>query len=357
VTELHAKIDVLEGTLPRPLAGMASGLSKRIFGLLTLTRSDGTAGLGEASPLPGYSSEALEETSEELSALVDAPLRVDPLASPFEILEAVLAERSPAHPSSRFAIETALLDWLGHTRELPVHRVVAGDRTLAPIPIADLVMESDPTIWPTRVDQLVGSGATHVKLKVGADVRREVEALLEIRRSHPDLSLRLDGNGRLHVDELRRHAASFESMELELFEEPVPKAAWERVLDLPLPFALDESLRDPAMSRRLLETGRIRAVVLKPMVLGGFRASLRTAELAAELGAGCLVSHTFDGPVARSAAAELALALQTPFAAGLGPHPALTLWPPHHAAAFHGRLIVPHDTSGLGLRFDEQTDD
>lgn len=356
MTELHAKIDLLEGRLARPLAGTASSLSKREFCLLTLTRTDGTSGRGEASPLPGYSPETLEETAEELRALVDAPLRVDPLASPFEILDAVLAERPLLHPSGRFAMETALLDWLGHTRGQSVHRVVAGDQDRNPIPIADLVMESDASVWATRVDQLVESGATHVKLKVGVDVRREVEALLDVRRSHPDLPLRLDGNGRVQVDELRRHAASFESVQLELFEEPVSGAAWELALDLPLPFALDESLRDHALSRRLLETGCIRAVVLKPTVAGGFRASLEAAERAAELGAGCLVSHTFDGPIARSAAAELALALQTPFAAGLGVHPALELWPPHHAAAFAGRLIVPHGAPGLGLRFDEEGD-
>ena len=123
-----------------------------------------------------------------------------------------------------------------------------------------------------------------------------------------------------------------------------------------LPYALDESLRDEELSRRLLESGSIRAVVLKPTVLGGLRAAFEIAERAAAHGAQYLVSHTFDGPIARAATAELALALQTELAAGLGSHPALALWPPHRIAAIRGRQIVPHDAPGLGLHFDEDTD-
>jgi len=131
---------------------------------------------------------------------------------------------------------------------------------------------------------------------------------------------------------------------------------WPAALDLPLPFALDESLRDEELSQRLLGSGSIRAVVIKPMVLGGLRASFAVAERAAAHGAEYLVSHTFDGPIARAVTAELALALQAELAAGLGSHPALALWPPHRIAAIRGRQITPHDAPGLGLHFEEDPD-
>ena len=83
---------------------------------------------------------------------------------------------------------------------------------------------------------------------------------------------------------------------------------------------------------------------------------LRPAERAEAHGAQYLVSHTFDGPIARAVTAELALVLQTELAAGLGSHPALALWPPHRIAAIRDRQIVPHDAPGLGLHFDEYTD-
>lgn len=356
MTSLHAQLDVLEGELTESLAGAAAGHAKRAFAVLRLTRNDGTTGRGEASPLPGYSPDSMAEVSDELQRLVEAPLEANPLASALDLLIDAFAALPLRHPASRFALETALLDWLGHTRGEPVHRVLGGDAERQPIPIASLVMESNPASWPACADALLARGATHLKLKLGFDLAAEVAALQTIRRSHPTVPLRIDANRRISLQALRRHAASLESLELELLEEPVAPADWMTALELPLPFALDESLRDEELSCRLLASGGIRAVVIKPMVLGGMRASFAAAERAAAHGAEYLVSHTFDGPIARAATAELALALQTELAAGLGVHPALALWPPHHIAAIHGDRIEPHDAPGLGLHFDEDSD-
>jgi L-alanine-DL-glutamate epimerase-like enolase superfamily enzyme len=356
VTDLHAQIDMLEGELPGSLVGAAVGLSKRAFAVLRLMRDDGTSGVGEASPLPGYSPDSMVEVSDELQRLVDAPVAANPLASPLDLLVDAFAAHPLKHPAARFALETALLDWLGHTRDEPVHQVLGGAVERQPIPIADLVLEVDPASWPACVDTLLADGATHLKLKAGVDLDAEMRALQTIRRAHPTLPLRLDANRRIPLEALRRHAESLEALELELFEEPVAPADWLAALDLPLPFALDESLRDEELSRRLLGSGAIRAVVIKPMVLGGFRASFDAAEQAAAHGAQYLVSHTFDGPIARAATAELALTLQTELAAGLGPHPALGLWPPHRIAAIRDRQIVPHDAPGLGFELAEGPD-
>lgn len=355
MTELHARLDLLEGNC-RGLVGAAAGLHKRAFAVLSLMRGDGTTGMGEASPLPGYSPDSIEEATAELRRLVDGPVRVDPLVSPLALLDQGFAASSIEHPSSRFALETALLDWLGRTRNVPLHRMLAGDVPAEPIRIADLVLESDPRRWAPSVDRLVSEGATHLKLKVGVDLDQELRALRTIRRSHPSIALRLDGNRRIPLDSLRRHAATFEALELELFEEPVADEDWPRALALPLPYALDESLRNGVRSGALLETGKIRAVVLKPMVLGGLRRSLELAEHAATFRTACLVSHTFDGPISRAATAELALVLRSELAAGLSVHPGLDLWSPHRIAAIRGREIVPHDAPGLGIEFEGHRD-
>ncbi|RZV54787.1 MAG: hypothetical protein EX268_05000 [Deltaproteobacteria bacterium] len=356
MTDLHAQIDVLEGELSNALVGGAEGISKRVFAVLRLTRSDGTTGLGEASPLPQYSSDSIAEVTRELQRLADQPVVVDPLASPLQILLEAFAVHPLREVSSRFALETALLDWLGHTRGEPVHRVLGGDAERATVPIADLVMTAESSSWEASTDALLADGATHVKLKLGADLDREIDALRAIRKAHPKLPLRVDGNRRISIDALREQAAALEALELELIEEPVAPEHWPSALGLPLPFALDETLRDAALSQRLLESGQIAAVVIKPMVLGGLRASFEIAEQAATHGARYLVSHTFDGPIARAMTAELALALQTEPAAGLGEHPALDLWPPHRTAAIRDRQIISHSVPGLGLVFEEEPD-
>lgn len=356
MTELHASLELLEGELPGALAGAAAGHARRSFALLRLMRSDGTTGAGEASPLPGYSPESMKEALGDLQHLIDGPVEVDPLTTPYELLGTTLRAHEMQHPSSRFALETALLDWLSHNRGEPLHETLGGDADRQPIPIADLVTEADPASWPAQVDARVADGATHVKLKIGADLDAEMAALESIRAAHADLPLRLDANRRMPLDVLQKHAASLEALRLDFIEEPVAPEHWHAALALPLPFALDETLRDLSLADELLNEGRISAVVLKPTVLGGLRASFEMAERAAAHGVRSLVSHTFDGPVARAATAELALALQTELAAGLGGHAALELWPPHRTAAIRGRQIVPHGEPGLGLHFEENGD-
>ena len=356
MTELHASLELLEGELLSALAGAGAGHARRSFALLRLMRSDGTAGAGEASPLPGYSPETMKEALGDLQHLIDGPVEVDPLDTPHAMLSAALQAHEMRHPSARFALETALLDWLSHNRRTPLHETLGGEADRLPIPIADLVTEPDPASWPARVDALVADGATHIKLKIGTDLDAEVAALESIRAKHGDLPLRLDANRRMSLDILREHAASLQTLQLDFIEEPVAPEHWRAALELPLPFALDETLRDLSLADELLQEGRICAVVLKPTVLGGLRASFEMAERAAAHGVPSLVSHTFDGPIARAATAELALALQTELAAGLGVHAALELWPPHRTAAIRGRQIVPHGEPGLGLHFEEDGD-
>lgn len=356
MTLLHAKVDVLEGELPRELVGGGDGLRRRSFAVLTLTRDDGTIGIGEASPLPGYSPDDVAAAADTLQSLVDDPIEVDPLASPFEIVSAALGTRPIGEPSARFAIETAVLDWLGRNRGLPVHRVLAGDAEPAPISIGDLMISPDARDWPQETSRLVSDGATHVKYKVGRDFAREVAALGTIRATHPTLPIRLDGNRRLSAADLRAHDSALQSLELEMFEEPVPPDAWPEALEQPLPWALDETLLDPDASRRHLDSGRVFAIVLKPTLLGGFGVCLAWAERAAAAGADFTVSHTFEGPIARAASAELGLALRCRLAAGLGEHPALSLWPPARDPAIERRRIVPHDAPGLGLSFEDVLD-
>ena len=258
-------------------------------------------------------------------------------------------------PSARFAVETALLDWLGKSQGEPVHKLL-GTRTAGSIPIADLVLEADPRRWPDHADRLCADGATHLKLKVGTALDRELAALRTIRGQHPRVAIRLDANGRIDISDLRRHAASLESLDLEWIEEPVALHDWPNAVSLPLRFALDETLRDESMSRRLLEEGRICSVVIKPAVRGGVTAALDLATIARQSGAHPVLSHTFDGPIARAATAELALALGTELAAGLGSHPALDVWPAHRIAAIDGREIRRHGVPGLGLEFKGSVD-
>ena len=332
------------------------GVPERVRDALILGLQDRAGvvlGLGEASPLPGYSPDRLEQAREELDRVCDRGLSLDPDLDTDRAIEALFAIHAVQSPSARFALETAALDWLGRRTDRPVHRMLGGAEPTASSSIAELIDDEASAQWPGRVAELLERGVTHIKFKVGANFGSEVETLHRIRRSHPRLIIRLDGNRRLRLEDLHRHLAPLAALGVEYIEEPVPAEELPRALDLVLPIALDETLRDRSFFEKLLRSHRPAAVVLKPMVLGGLRACRRAALLASSHSVPSVISHTLDGPIARAAAAELALTVTMGLAAGLGEHRFLKGWPLHRIEAIQNHRVTAHDRSGLGLRFAE----
>ncbi|MEM7135056.1 MAG: mandelate racemase/muconate lactonizing enzyme family protein [Myxococcota bacterium] len=347
MTRLHARLEVLEGALGQPVAG-AAGAESRTFVLLSIEDEEGRVGMGEASPLPGYSPDSVDEAIDALQTFLASPIEVDPRLPARALLDHTAEVQLMPCPSARFAIEAALLDWLGQVRGAPVHAML-GSAPVESIPVADLVNEPDPARWLDEVDNKVGAGWHHLKFKVGAQWAAEVDALTTVRVAHPTLGIRVDANQRLSRLDLEGHREKLLALELDFFEEPVPSGSLGEVVHLSLPLAIDETLREETPSRAALATGAVRALVIKPTVVGGLTAALDLAKIARAHGAEPVLSHTFDGPVARAASAEVALAVGATLAQGLGEHAGLALWPATEVASIQGFEIRSHRAPGLGV--------
>jgi L-alanine-DL-glutamate epimerase-like enolase superfamily enzyme len=235
-------------------------------------------GAGEAAPLPGYSPDTIDACRDALAALP----AMDGLAD-VGLLPAGL-------PAARFALETAILaeggGLLGHldapARAVPRCRLVA-DVAAAEAAVAD--------------------GAAVLKVKIGVPGDRDL--LAELRRRFGAVPLRLDANGSLAPDELDAYAR----FEPELVEEPIADPL--RLPRAPFPVALDESLLRLGAGdiEALARSGRVHALVLKPMILGGAIRCLALARWASGLDLSVCASHLHDGPIARAATLALAQAL------------------------------------------------
>ena len=266
--------------LPPAPANARTAFPSRPGALVRLTGDARHAGVGEAAPLPGYSPDRLDDV---LAALRGLP----PLAGALEEVALLPA----ALPAARFALETALLELRGGLAAFL-------GRAPRPFPRARLIADL------AAAEDAVAAGVRTLKIKIGVPGDLALLAVLR-RRFGDEVALRLDANGALAPEDLAAYAAA----RPELVEEPV---ADPRALPAaPFPVALDESLQhlDAATVAALARAGRIQALVLKPTTLGGALRCLRLAALAAELGLGVAVGHTFEGPVGRRAVAALAASL------------------------------------------------
>ena len=102
-------------------------------------------------------------------------------------------------------------------------------------------------------------------------------------------------------------------LRIELIEQPVRTSAVRALGRLrrmrPMRIAADEAVADPLTVARVFEADAVDLLVLKPMRLGGLRASIEVAHRAAERGMASFVTTTFDSSIGTAAALHLAAAL------------------------------------------------
>jgi o-succinylbenzoate synthase len=299
---------------------------RRRSGLLVDLCAHAAHGLGEASPLPGYSTDTLGEAETALAGIeIRALEHALELAEIYAALKAVADLLPSTQPAARMALETAALDWRAR-RDGVSAAALLGVAPRAERALAWLVAAPDHA----GIRTAEAAGYRHFKLKIGApgNLAAELATVIDVGRSlGRESRLRLDANQSWTEAQAQYACRALAGKEIEFIEEPC--RGLSRPLDTDIAIALDESLRGchPAELAALVRKTGARVVVLKPMLLGGLTRCLELGRQASALGLGIVVSHSFDGPVALIAAGALALALPTASAQGLAPHAGLAACP------------------------------
>lgn len=349
---------------------------RRYGALLELRDVDGRRGWGEASPLPGFADESPAHAAAVLLAwLADAGtagfISADIDAWPMNFEHSVLA-RSPA---ARAAVVCAMLDLAGNRSGAPIRELLelraasgggfGNGSTSGPndgtVPLNALVPLDDRDAAVASALTAERRGIRTIKAKLGSGPRFEadLETLRAVREAvGASIAIRLDANGLWSVAEARANLDRLVELEPEYVEEPVSGAEFGELADVPVPLAADESLRDPGLATRLLDSEAVSVVVLKPTLLGGLDRCTELAGRAAGAGKRTVVTHSFEGPVGHGAACELALAIAAssagassrgPIACGLDRHAALEAWNDVTVPQLSDSSLVPAFVSGHGV--------
>ncbi len=267
-------------------------------GLLIRMASDaGAAGWGDIAPLPGFSSERLEDARAQLFRLrpsiqnTELPDSWSPLVDNLPILPNTREWSS----SVRFGIELALWNLC------PVMGRTKGARNsnaehCRKVFINGLLTGRKDEIV-TQARELSGSGYRAVKLKVGGkSVEEDIRLTLKVRETiGRSVGLRLDANGAWTLEEALKFSKGVEQSGIDYIEEPLrdPYKLDAFSLASALPVALDETLRDHPIEK-LVKIKTLKAIVIKPTLLGGFHRSNQLALKARELGLQPVVSSAFE---------------------------------------------------------------
>lgn len=262
-------------TTPLPLAGEMH--SHRHGLLVRLDTEQGPVGWSDAAPLPGFSPETLDDVVEYARAAgpgwtgTDIPESGDDFSQSVSALSTT--DECPA--SLKFAAESAVVELLAATRRTSIAAVIGTPRSTVSL---NALITDPGNEGRAQAARLRERGYRAVKVKVGRKpVEEEVEWLRAIREALGDrIALRADANRAWSLTQAVAFAEAAQNLEIEYVEEPLrdPARLSKLAARSDLPVALDETTREVGPSVLRGEVPVV-AVVLKPTLLGGLRATRR----------------------------------------------------------------------------------
>lgn len=357
--------------LKRPFVTAVRSITQREIIVLRATICVGetsAVGFGEVAPLPGWSEESIADCLAVLDTMAQ-PIHFEGIAD----IDAALPGLGET-PTLRFGLELAILDALSRHQQMSISGLLGDlvgteDSTPLPtsIPLQSTVGAVDIDALLAHAKQAPKRGYEYLKIKVGVDsLQDDIAKIAALCAYCPDLKLRLDANGAWSIGEALgvtdTLASQFPANCIDLVEQPVAPEDFDAFLTQfaaqsaqkaaspKFAIAADESANSFESAARLIKTGSMRAIVLKPATLGGLLPSAKLIALAQTHGVRVVLSTLLESAIGRRGIAQLGAA----FPSLGGPHGLATgSWFEQDTATTPDRIedakLILSGTPGLGF--------
>lgn len=352
-----------EARLNRTLHLSGVDLDVREGLLLSVAADDGHIGWGEASPLPGFSTESLTESQKALQTLPDSLIH-RMVANDLKLLDGSLSDWCgdlilPA--SVQCALESAVFSLLAAQQGGSLAQLL-NQESQSHVTVNGLLTRQTQDL-SAEINRLRNDGYPAVKIKVGgADVPSDAELVRQVADAlGPEVAIRLDANRAWSLKEAARFGEHLGEIDIEYLEEPLRDHTQlpELAQHSSLPIALDESLMSIPPDRLIPFRG-LTAVIIRPTLLGGLEQAVKYILRARDAGLSAVISSAFESACGCGILCNLAAALgETGTPIGLdtvdwfGEQPVSLPWPRAAASidtalAFScSQSVAPDDAHGV----------
>lgn len=271
-------------------------------------------GVGECSIIPKLS---IDDTDNIESKITEVCTNIEDY---FYWLNGGLSE----FPALQFAIEMALLDLQrGGKRLLFPSNFTKGNKGLL---INGLLWMGSYDFMLAQLSEKTAQGFQCIKMKVGAiDTLQERKLIAKIRKIFPQNTLRVDANGAYTSQNVASHLDFFAKMDIHSIEQPIRQGQWQEMAKIckrsPIAIALDEELigiSETLEKIALLETICPQYIILKPSLLGGFKACEEWIKLAEERNIAWWATSALESNIGLNAIAQWTATQNTVMHQGLG---------------------------------------
>lgn len=295
ITEIH----ILRVAVPLAGAGFrnayANNTSQHSI-IVRVASGGGHAGVGNIDPLPGYSSETIEQSLAALHDILLPAVQGQDAGNVHQIL-AIMDAALPGFLEAKAAVEMACIDLLTRSLGIPVHQFLGG-AVVNRVRFNAWVGILGPDEAAREASKWLSQGFTSAKVKLGGGILADRDRIRAVREAVGDnMQLRGDANAGYSVQESIALGRLLEPYALQLLEQPVaatdlPGLAKVRQ-SIGIPIMADEAITDHQSLIDAIRADCADIVKLKVMKQGGLLKCRRMVETASAAGLGIVIGHGF----------------------------------------------------------------
>jgi o-succinylbenzoate synthase len=274
--------------------------------LIALKNEKNIVGLGECSPLPGYSYEDMYECEEQLQKLTRI-LNNSEIGSDIASLENFFSKRI-FFPSVHFGIEQCLLNLIfSSSPNFLQNRLKISKKEID----SNVVLETgDKLDIISSIEKKIADGYKTFKIRIGDETFDNYFRLIERIRKYcgNEINICLDINGAWDKHEAVEHIKLLSSLKIHFIEEPCEHL--DSVIEIakksPIPIAVGQSMNTAADVLNIIKSSSVEYIVLKPTIISGILSSMKLIEEAEKRKKKIIISSSFESSVGKSALVFLA---------------------------------------------------
>lgn len=224
----------------------------------------------EASPLPGFSRESIEDVRDSLLQNQESILHLLEGVNDFNQIRDLQELDELNLPSVQFSLSMLSLFLLAEKKQKTIFDLFK--KSLPSLKVNDIVGDSSISQMENRITESIQKGFQVIKIKAVHPINELAALLNKIQEKYPSVTFRLDGNQSWPRNSLKMNCKLFGNVQIQYVEEPV---AIDKLNDIPgiqnsccFPVAFDETVRDISSLKTLLQMSQTPYIIIKPMLLG-----------------------------------------------------------------------------------------
>jgi len=297
-------------------SGTSRGILKKKETWFLILKNHGKFGIGECGLFKGLSIDDVPEYEDKLSWT----------CSHIYFGKERLLEDLKDYPSIAFGVEQAFISLSAENPYLLFPSNFT--KSMAAIDINGLIWMGNMEYMQEQITQKIESGFSCIKIKIGAiDFNEELSLLTSLRKKYgkKEIEIRVDANGAFNVEEALDKLIKLGACGIHSIEQPIkqgsPLKMGKICKNSPVPVALDEELIGNITSKEkenLLRTIMPHYIILKPSLIGGFKACEEWIAIAEKLNIGWWITSALESNIGLNAIAQWTYTLNSKMPQGLG---------------------------------------